>query len=89
MFTRVYVGPLVTAVTWGFDRKSPIQASKICVVGASLVVQPLLSIESTRMIADFTPVGTTKTWNGDEAAYFGPELDWVKQLACVIRHVMT
>ena len=89
MFTLVYVGPVVTAVTCGFTRESPIHASKICVVGASLFVQPPALTEATRMIAEVTPGGTVKNWNGFADTYAGPELAWPKQVACVMRHVMT
>ena len=89
MLVLVYVGPVVTVVTCGFVRASPIHASKICVVGASLFVQPPLFTEITRMIADVTPAGTLKNWNVAVGEYGASTRACLKHVACVIRHVTT
>src|SRR5678815_1340679 len=77
---------------FGVTRWSPIQASKICVTGASLFVHPELFFESTRMTVEVTPPGALKYWNPVVVVgLYGhcTASALTKQPAWVIRHVMT
>src|SRR3954469_21763335 len=88
MLVLVKVGPLLTAVTCGFTRASPIHASKMCVTGVRVLVQPPLRCDRTRMTAASWPAGNWKNWNGAPALYGACATAWAKQLAVVMRHVM-
>jgi hypothetical protein len=61
----------------------------MCVVGASLFVQPPPLTDRTRIMADVVPCGNLKNWNGAAAEYGASGSACLKHAACVIRQVMT
>ena len=54
-----------------------------------MFVQPALFTDRTRMFADVCPRGNTKNWNGALALYGASATSCLKQVALVMRQVIT